>query len=171
MWGRAMNCESARRLISESLDAQGPDAALSGHLSSCDACARAYSRSLSLSAALASLPQPRPSAAFSANVLASMRTAKRAAAIPAWPLAAAWTVSSLILATGMMRLSPSIPSLAGAVAEGAALLELAGRAAAHALPAPQAGAELSAAALLAVALFLTISMPQVRDPRPIGAKS
>ena len=70
-----------------------------------------------------------------------------------------------------MRLSLSIPRLAGAVAEGAAMLELAGRLTLHALPAPRAGAELSAAALLAVALFLTISMPHAHKTRLIGAKS
>ncbi|MCM2305224.1 MAG: hypothetical protein NDJ72_11005, partial [Elusimicrobia bacterium] len=69
------------------------------------------------------------------------------------------------------RLSLSVPRLAAAAAEGVALLELAGRLALHLLPAPRAGAELSAAALLAAALFLTISMPHPRKTRLIGAKS
>jgi len=171
MGGRAMDCENARRLISETLDGGRPDAALEGHLSVCAACSRASARTRSLNAALASLPQLRPSAAFSTGVLASLKRAKAAESIPAWPLAAAWAASSLALAAGATRLSLSIPRLAAAFAEGAAMLELAGRLALHALPAPRAGAELSGAALLAVALFLTISLPHDRKTRLIGAKS
>lgn len=125
----------------------------------------------SLNAALASLPQLRPSAAFSAGVLASLRSEKRAKSAAAWPLAAALAASSALIAAGAMRLSLSIPRLAAAAAEGVALLEVAGRLTLHALPAPRSGAELSAAALLAVALFLTISMPHSRRTRLIGAKS
>lgn len=166
-----MDCENARRLISETLDGGRPDAALEGHLSVCAACSRASARTRSLNAALASLPQLRPSAAFSTGVLASLKRARAAESIPAWPLAAAWAASSLALAAGATRLSLSIPRLAAAFAEGAAMLELAGRLALHALPAPRAGAELSGAALLAVALFLTISLPHDRKTRLIGAKS
>lgn len=166
-----MNCENARRRISESLDEGRPDAALSGHLAGCAACARVLALSKSLNAAVGSLPQLRPSAAFSAGVLASLKRAGREASVPAWPLAAAAAASSLALAAGAMRLSLSIPRLAAAAAEGAALIELAGRLALHALPAPRAGAEFSAAALLAVALFLTISLPRSRKTRLIGAKS
>jgi hypothetical protein len=166
-----MDCENARRLISETLDGGRPDAALSGHLSGCAACSRVLARCRSLNAALASLPQLRPSAAFSAGVLASLKRARREEALPAWPFAAAWAASSLALAAGAMRLSLSIPRLAAAAAEGLAMLDLAGRLALRFLPAPRAGAELSAAALLAVALFLTISMPHDRKTRLIGAKS
>ncbi|MBI2386709.1 MAG: hypothetical protein HYV14_11930 [Elusimicrobia bacterium] len=166
-----MDCENARRRISDSLDGGRPDAALAGHLSGCAACARVLARSRSLNAALASLPQLRPSAAFSTVVLASLKRARAAESMPAWPLAAAWAASSLALAAGAMRLSLSIPRLAAAFAEGAAMLELAGRLALRVLPAPRAGAELSAAALLAVALFLTISLPHNRKTRLIGAKS
>jgi len=171
MGGRAMDCENARRRISETLDGGRPDAALAGHLSGCAACSRVLARTRSLNAALASLPQLRPSAAFSTGVLASLKRARRADSIPAWPLAAAWAASSLALAAGAMRLSLSIPRLAGAVAEGAAMLELAGRLALRVMPAPRAGAELSAAALIAVALFLTISLPHAPKTRLIGAKS
>lgn len=125
----------------------------------------------SLNAALASLPQLRPSAAFSSTVLESFKRERRAALAPAWPLAAALAASSVVLAAGAMRLTFSIPRLATGAAKAVAVLEAAGRLALHALPAPQAGAEFSAAALLAVALFLTISMPRRRDTRLIGAKS
>lgn len=121
----------------------------------------------SLNAALASLPQLRPSAAFSSRVL----RARRAEFAPAWPLAAALAASSALIAAGAMRLTFSIPRLATCAAKAAAVLEAAGRLLLHALPAPQAGAEFSAAALLAAALFLTISMPRRRDTRLIGAKS
>ncbi len=124
----------------------------------------------SLNAALASLPQLRPSAAFSSNVLASLRMEKRAAAAPAWPLAVALGVSSVLLSAGATRLTVSIPRLAAFAAESAAVLEAAVRIAGQALPAPRAGFEFSAAALLAVALFLTISMPR-RQTLLIGAKS
>jgi hypothetical protein len=63
------------------------------------------------------------------------------------------------------------PAAAAAAAEEAAMLELAVRLALHVLRAPRAGAELSGAALLAAALFLTISLPHERKTRLIGAKS
>lgn len=166
-----MNCENARRRISEMLDGARANAAFSGHLAGCAACSRALARSQSLNAALASLPQLRPSAAFSAGVLASLKRAKREEPVPAWPLAAALAVSSAALAAGAMTLSLSIPRLAAGMAKIIAVLDLAGRMALHALPAPRAGAELSAAALLAVALFLAISMPHAHKTRLIGAKS
>ncbi|MDD5304696.1 MAG: hypothetical protein PHS14_16500 [Elusimicrobia bacterium] len=166
-----MNCENARRRISETLDEASQDAAVSRHLAGCAACSRALALSRSLNAALASLPQLRPSAAFSSGVLASLKRAEREECIPAWPLAAAWAASSVALAAGAMRLSLSIPRLATAAAKCAALTELAGRLALHALPTPRAGAEFSAAALLAVALFLAISMPHAGKTPLIGAKS
>lgn len=125
----------------------------------------------SLNAALASLPQLRPSAAFSSTVLASFKRSRRAALVPVWPLAAALAASSALIAAAAMRLTFSIPRLATGAAKAVSLLEAAGRLALHALPAPRAGAEFSAAALLAAALFLTISMPRRRETRPIGAKS
>ena len=39
-----MNCENARRRISETLDGASMDAALSGHLQGCAACARSIER-------------------------------------------------------------------------------------------------------------------------------
>jgi len=166
-----MNCENARRLISATLDGARQDAALASHLAGCAACSRVLVLSRTMSAALASLPQPRPSAAFSAGVLASLKRERRLNAVPAWPLAAAAAASSLALAAGATRLSLSIPRLAALAAEGVAVLDATARLALHLLPAPRAGAEFSAAALLAVALFLTISMPHAHKTRLIGAKS
>ena len=83
----------------------------------------------SLNAALASLPQLRPSAAFSAGVLAAW--SRRPAAAPVWPLAAALTLSSLALAAGAMRLTISIPVIASYAAQFIAVLQLAGRLAFH----------------------------------------
>jgi len=123
----------------------------------------------SLNAALASLPQPRPSAAFSRGVLAAW--GRRPAAAPVWPLAAALTLSSAALAAAALSFTPSIASVAPAAARAAALLQLAGRAALHLLPDARGGAELSAAAVMAVALFLTLSLPAVPKTRPTGAKS
>jgi len=64
-----------------------------------------------------------------------------------------------------------LPLIASYAAQFIAALQLAGRLALHVLPAPRAGAEFSAAALLAVALFLTISMPHAHKTRLIRAKS
>lgn len=163
-----MNCENARRRISETLDETRDDAALAAHLGGCAACSRVSLRSRSLNAALASLPQLRPSAAFSAGVLAAL--ARRPSAAPVWPLAAALAASSAVLAAGAARLTLSIPRAAALAAKGCAAAELAGRLALHLLPAPRQGAEYLAAALLASALFLTISLPRA-VARPIGAKS
>ena len=163
-----MNCDNARRRISETLDGASPDAALSGHLASCAACSRVLLRSHSLNAALASLPQLRPSAAFSKGVLAAW--SRRPAAAPVWPLAAALTISSAALAVGAVRLTISIPQIASQTAKLVAMLQWSGRLAMHALPAPRAGAEFSAAAVMAVALFLTISLPAVHKTRLTGAK-
>ncbi len=123
----------------------------------------------SLNAALASLPQLRPSAAFSRAVLAKL--AARPAAVPLWPLAAALTASSFFIASAATRLTISIPRVAAFAAKLGASVELAVRLALHLLPAPRAGAELSASALLAAVLFLAISMPQPSQSRLIGAKS
>lgn len=166
-----MNCDKARRRISETLDGASQDAALSGHLATCAACSRVLARSRSLNAALASLPQLRPSAAFSSGVLASLAMERRQAAAPVWPLAAALTLSSAALAAGALNLSLSIPRIASAAAQGAALLQFAGRAALHLLPDARGGAELSAAAVMAIALFLTLSLPAVPKTRLTGAKS
>ncbi len=166
-----MNCDKARRRISETLDGASQDAALSGHLESCAACSRVLARSRSLNAALASLPQLRPSAAFSSGVLASLAMERRQAAAPVWPLAAALAISSTALAAGAMSLTISIPQIAAQAARLAAVLQWAGHLALQALPAPRAGAELSAAMVMAVALFLTISMPHAHKTRLNGAKS
>lgn len=166
-----MNCDNARRRISETLDGASQDAALSGHLARCAACSRALVLSRSMNAALASLPQLRPSAAFSTGVLASLALARRQAAAPVWPLAAALTMSSVALAAAAMSLTISIPQAASYAARFIAALQLAGRLAMQLLPAPRAGAELSAATLLAVALFLTMSMPNADTTRLTGAKS
>jgi hypothetical protein len=123
----------------------------------------------SLNAALASLPQLRPSAAFSMGVLSAL--ARRPAAAPAWPLAAALTLSSVALAAGALRVTITIPQIASRLAQLFAAAELAGRFALHRLPAPRAGAEFSAAAFVAVALFLTISLPRSSQSRLTGAKS
>jgi hypothetical protein len=123
----------------------------------------------SLNAALASLPQLRPSAAFSRGVLAGL--ARRTAPALAWPLFLVMTLSSVALSAGAARLTISIPRIASFAAKLGAVLELAGRLALHLLPAPRAGAEFSTAAMLAVALFLTISLPRAADIRLIGAKS
>ena len=165
-----MNCEMTRRRISETLDGASLDAAASGHLRTCAACSRIFARSQSLNAALASLPQLRPSAAFSKGVLASLALERRQAAAPVWPLAAALTISSTALASAAMRLTISIPQIASQAAKVAAVLQWSGRLAMHALPAPRAGAEFSAAAVMAVALFLTISLPAAHKTRLTGAK-
>jgi len=123
----------------------------------------------SLNAALASLPQLRPSAAFSRGVLASW--AKRPAAAPIWPLAAALTLSSASLAIAAARVTLTFPQAAAFAAKTAAAAQLAGRFALHFAPAPRGGAEFSAAALLAVALFLAVSLPRSKKIRLIGAKS
>jgi hypothetical protein len=123
----------------------------------------------SLNAALASLPQLRPSAAFSKGVLASL--ARRPAAAPAWPLAAALTLSSAAIAAGALRVTITIPQIAAHAARLIAAAQIAERFSLHLLPAPRAGAEFSAAALIAVALFLTISMPRSSQTRFLGAKS
>ncbi len=165
-----MNCANARRRISDSLDGGRPDAALTGHLADCAACSRAFARARSLNAALASLPQLRPSAAFSTGVLAALSRERRLAAAPLWPLASALALSSVAVAAGALRLTISIPRIASLAAQIIGGLELAGRLALHALPAPRAGAEFSAAAVMAVALFLTISLPAVQKTRLTGAK-
>lgn len=162
-----MNCEQAKRMISETPEAAG--AALKGHLASCAACARALAFSRSLNAALVSLPQPRPSAAFSGAVLAAW--GRRPAAAPVWPLAAALSLSSAGLAAGALNLSLSIPRVASAAAHVVALLQVAEKLAIRALPSPRGGVELSAAAVMAVALFLTLSMPAAPKTRLTGAKS
>jgi hypothetical protein len=123
----------------------------------------------SLNAALASLPQLRPSAAFSKGVLAAL--ARRPAAAPAWPLAAALTLSSAAIAAGALRATITIPQVAARAAHLFAAAQLAGRFALQLVPAPRAGAEFSAAALVAVALFLTISLPRSSKSRLLGAKS
>ncbi|MCR4295408.1 MAG: zf-HC2 domain-containing protein, partial [Elusimicrobia bacterium] len=91
-----MNCDHARRMISDTLDGAAQDAVLSRHLAGCAACSRSLAFSRSLNAALVSLPQPRPGAAFSADVLAL--GARRPAAAPVWPFAAALAASSAALA-------------------------------------------------------------------------
>jgi hypothetical protein len=81
------------------------------------------------------------------------------------------TLSSVALAAGAMNMTISIPRIAAGAAQAAAAIQFAGRLALHVLPAPRAGAEFSAAALLAVVLFLTITLPDTHPIRPIGAKS
>lgn len=124
-----------------------------------------------LNAALASLPQPRPSAAFGGALLAALARERRAAALPAWPFAAVLSASSTAVAAAALKMTFSIPKLAAFAANAAALLQLAGRSALHLLPDARGGAELSAAAVMAVALFLTLSLPAVPKTRLTGAKS
>jgi len=123
----------------------------------------------SLNAALASLPQLRPSAAFSKGVLGAL--ARRPAAAPAWPLAAALTLSSAAIAAAALNLTITIPQVASRAAHLLAAAQVAGRFVLQLMPAPRAGAEFSAAALVAVALFFTISLPRSPKTRLIGAKS
>lgn len=163
-----MDCQKARRTLSESLDGTRLSAALTAHLSSCAACSRVLAGYSSLNAALGTLPQLRPSAAFASAVLAAIPRRRRAE-LPAAPLAAALTVSSLAVAVAAARLSLSVPRAASAVAKACAWLELASRLAYAAVPAPAAGARFALAFALGASLFLVLSLPETRVLK--GAKS
>lgn len=181
MMSEAMNCSNARRQLSGLIDGDAASPALESHLATCAACSRDLAREHRLAMALKALPERRPGAAFDAAVLAALAprpailTARaRNAAIAA---AAAWTAASFWAAARLLESAPGMTALA---ARGGVLL---GRvwADAHALvrlaalfipaPSPRAGTDLLAAAVLAAALFLTVSLPSSSPRRALGVRS
>ncbi|MBI3288503.1 MAG: hypothetical protein HYZ74_03175 [Elusimicrobia bacterium] len=161
-----MNCQTARRLLSEALDGQRLDSDFSSHVAGCAACARAAAGYRALGAAFAALPERRPSASFNAAVL---RNLKRRPAAPSASMMMSLIASSTLLALGATRLTIAPAGVGALAAKACATLEAAVRLASL-LPAPRLGAEFAAAGLLAAALFLTISLPRNAVQTSIGAK-